>query len=234
MIRELKRRIRAAAAETRPIDKLFFREISYSQEGEDRLLLRYFNHKPDGFYVDVGAHHPLRFSNTQIFYEMGWRGINIDALPGSMGRFRRRRPRDFNVEVGVGEEPGVAKFYVFNEPGVNTFNAEVAAKQNRPPWRIERVIDVPVRPLREIVAELLPVGRTIDFLTIDVEGKDLEVLRSNDWDRFRPQVVLAESVGKDLTGLDSDPTALYLGSLGYVPYAKTVNTFFFTDARRVD
>ena len=79
-----------------------FATKSYSQEGEDLLLRRIFEHQKNGFYVDVGAHHPFRFSNTYLLYKCGWRGINIDAMPGSMRLFRRFRARDINIECGVG------------------------------------------------------------------------------------------------------------------------------------
>ncbi|MFA7355121.1 MAG: SAM-dependent methyltransferase, partial [Sulfurimonadaceae bacterium] len=71
---------------------------SYSQEGEDMILRRLFEQQPNGFYVDVGAHHPKRFSNTYFFYKKGWRGINIDAMPNSMELFNKIRPRDINIE----------------------------------------------------------------------------------------------------------------------------------------
>jgi len=72
--------------------------VSFAQEGEDRVLYRMFQGRfgRPGFYVDVGAHHPTRFSNTYLFYRMGWRGINLDAMPGSMAAFARARPRDIN------------------------------------------------------------------------------------------------------------------------------------------
>src|SRR5690554_6253894 len=78
-----------------------FSRKSYSQEGEDILLEKLFEGKNDGFYVDVGAHHPRRFSNTYLLYRRGWRGINIDAMPGSMAEFRRLRGRDINLEIPI-------------------------------------------------------------------------------------------------------------------------------------
>ena len=79
---------------------------SYSQEGEDLIMEHFLFCKPTGFYVDVGAHHPKKYSNTYRLYRRGWRGINIDANPGSMVEFRRVRPRDINVEAGVGAVSG--------------------------------------------------------------------------------------------------------------------------------
>ena len=76
---------------------------SYSQEGEDIILARIFGKQQNGFYVDVGAHHPYRFSNTYFFYKRGWKGINIDAMPGSMKIFNKYRPRDKNIEAGISD-----------------------------------------------------------------------------------------------------------------------------------
>lgn len=77
---------------------------SYSQEGEDVVLRRLFDSQPSGFYVDIGAHHPVRLSNRYYFYRCGWRGLSVDAAPGSMEMFRRLRPRD----IAVGSETTLA------------------------------------------------------------------------------------------------------------------------------
>ena len=89
----------------RLIDDLLdpYRRTSYSQEGEDLILDRLLRRKPRGYYVDVGAFHPKKFSNTHLFYRRGWSGINIDATPGSMDEFRRVRPRDTNLEIAISD-----------------------------------------------------------------------------------------------------------------------------------
>lgn len=81
-----------------------FHTKSYAQQGEDLILREMLAYAQSGFYVDVGAHHPFRFSNTYLFYKQGWRGINIDAMPGSMKLFDRFRPRDINIQCGVAYE----------------------------------------------------------------------------------------------------------------------------------
>ena len=101
---------------------------SWSQEGEDMVLRRAFEKKKTGFYVDVGAHYPMRFSNTNFFYSRGWSGINIDAMPGSMKKFEKYRRRDINLELGVAQEEGVLDYYVFNEPALNTFSVKLVEK----------------------------------------------------------------------------------------------------------
>jgi FkbM family methyltransferase len=208
---------------------------SYSQEGEDRVLLSLLfklhggKHLNDGFYVDVGAHHPYRFSNTCLFYKQGWHGINIDAMPGSMSAFQKHRHRDINLESGVGQKAEKLKFFVFNEPALNTFDENLAKARCNDVWHITSTMDMAVLPLSEILKKNVPKGQKIDFFSIDVEGADLDVLQSNDWEEYRPLVVLAETFGLSFEDLALDPLAIYLHSLGYVVYSKTVNTSFFVD-----
>ena len=100
----------------------------YSQEGEDILLRRIFEDQTTGFYVDIGAHHPKRFSNTCYFYELGWQGINIDALPGSMKVFKKFRPRDTNLEIAISEKEQNLTYYMFNEPALNGFSKSISER----------------------------------------------------------------------------------------------------------
>jgi len=201
--------------------------VCYAQDGEDLILDRLLEGQQVGFFVDVGAHHPLRFSNTYLFYQRGWRGMNIDAEPGSMRPFRKHRDRDINVECGVAARPGKLPYYRFNEPALNTFDEAEANLKNRPPYRLLERVDVVVRRLDDLLAEYLPAGQVIDFLTIDVEGKDREVLESNDWGRFRPRFILAETLRTDMLNLANCPVVQLLTAKGYKPVAKAYNTTFF-------
>lgn len=205
--------------------------VCYAQDGEDLILDRLLEGQQVGFFVDVGAHHPLRFSNTYLFYQRGWRGINIDAEPGSMRPFRKHRGRDINVECGVAARPGKLPYYRFNEPALNTFDEAEAQLKNRPPYRLVERVEVAVRRLDDLLEEYLPAGHVIDFLTIDVEGKDREVLESNDWGRFRPRFILAETLRTDMLNFANCPVVQLLTGKGYRPVAKAYNTTFFA---RVD
>lgn len=201
---------------------------SYSQEGEDRILDRLLESAPRGFYVDVGAHHPIRFSNTFLFYRRGWRGVNIDAMPGSMRLFDKYRSRDTNIEAGIGLETATIPFYVFDEPALNSFDRDLSEIRDDGPWKLEKVIDVRVSPLREVLrGRLLPHENVPSFLTVDVEGRDLEALKSNDWSTFRPTYVLAESAGTTMEEAMQDPISAFMSSVGYRPIAKTANTMFY-------
>lgn len=201
--------------------------ICYGQDGEDLIMDRILERKATGFYVDVGAHHPVRFSNTYLFYKRGWQGINIDAMPGSMAPFNHVRPRDINIECGVGSEPGVLNFHRFNEPALNTFDPAEAELKNKPPYHLIDKVAVNVERLDTLLARHVPVGRKIDFMSVDVEGRDEDVLRSNDWNAFRPNYVLAETLRTDLYRLADCPIVAFLGSVGYKPIAKAYNTSFF-------
>lgn len=204
-------------------------QISYSQEGEDRLLRRLLENRPTGFYVDVGAHHPTRFSNTALLYGDGWRGINIDPNPGSRREFARRRPDDINLELAVGDT-GAVTYFVFDEPALSTVSAERATfLEATTPYRIVDSIQVQVHPLAEILDRYLPAGQRVDLLTVDVEGVDLQVLRSNDWTRFRPDYVVAEDLNLRLRELTQSPIVNFLDEQGFEPIAKTVNSVFFAD-----
>lgn len=206
-----------------------FLNISYSQEGEDLILNRIFTGRRSGFYVDVGAHHPKRLSNTYKFYLKGWKGINIDALPGMKVLFDRERPNDINVEVGVSKYNTSLKYYSFNEPALNTFDSSEAEKKDgQNGYFVKEIKTIATTPLSQILDEHLPSKQAIDFMTIDVEGFDLEVLESNDWDRYKPTYILIEELRTQIEVIRQDSSIYrYLLSKGYCLYYRTYNTSFY-------
>lgn len=202
--------------------------IIYSQEGEDVLLRRLFNNQTNGFYVDVGAHHPMRFSNTYIFYKAGWEGINIEPNPDSLRLFDKHRPRDTNVNCGVARENGRLEYFMFDEPALNTFDKEMLkGRVSNAPYKHIKTIQIDVMPLAEVLERHLPENTKVDFLSVDVEGFDLDVIKSNDWEKFRPMWVLVEQL--ELESIEDLDFALhhYMKSIGYVLFAKTYNTLFY-------
>lgn len=205
---------------------------SYSQEGEDMILRRLFEKQKKGFYVDIGAHHPKRFSNTFFFYKSGWRGINIDAMPNSMCLFNKIRPRDINIEIPISDKKQKLKYYMFNEPALNSFSKKLAEKRaDKNNYNIISEKDIETSTLEEIFKKYLPYGRKIDFMSIDVEGLDLQVLKSNNWRQFRPKFVLVEILGCSIEDIANSKEYKYLSEFEYEFFAKTVNTVFF---RRMD
>jgi len=206
---------------------------SYAQEGEDILLKRLFEYRKisdGGFYIDVGAHHPQRFSNTYYFYKRRWRGINIDATPDSMKLFEELRDGDINLELAVSDEQKTLTYYMFNEPALNSFDEELSLKRGLiKHYNIIDTKQIQTVRLDDILDEYLPKKQEIDFLSIDVEGFDVRVLKSNNWDKYRPKVVLIEVLSQDIESMISSEVYSYMKNLNYVYYAKTVGTHFFVD-----
>jgi len=201
---------------------------SYSQEGEDMILRRVFEKQKKGFYVDVGAHHPKRFSNTLFFYKKGWSGINIDAMPSSMSLFNKIRPRDTNLELPISDRKQKLKYYMFNEPALNSFSKELAEKRaGKDNYKIISEKNMETSTLEEIFEKHLPSGQEIDFMSIDVEGLDLQVLKSNNWKQFRPKFVLVEVLGSSIKDIANSEEYKYLNGFGYEFFAKAVNTVIF-------
>ena len=142
-------------------------------------------------FVDVGAHHPFRFSNTQFFYQRGWRGINIEADPAAHALFQEYRPEDINVSCMVSDEEKTYDFDIYNEPALNS---GVAARREHvgTNYFVKETLSLPARRLSSILDDYVPAGTEIDFLSVDVEGFDLNVLRSNDWSKHKPRFVVVE------------------------------------------
>jgi FkbM family methyltransferase len=213
-------------------DKSFhdYHQLSFSQEGEDLVLAKLLLHKRNGFYVDVGAHHPLRFSNTYFFYRLGWRGINIDPLPGSMEIFNIMRPNDINLEIGISKSSKALTYYQFSEPALNSFCEKTSQERLKSGNKLIEKEEVLTVPLSEILDQYLPQNQKIDFLNIDAEGLDLEVLQSNNWSKYKPQFILVESLetSSSIVQANDSELGIFLRERGYQIQAKTHNTLFFT------
>jgi FkbM family methyltransferase len=202
---------------------------SYSQEGEDLILYRILYGKiQKGFYVDVGAHHPKRFSNTYFFYKKGWNGINIEPMPGSKKIFDKYRPNDINIEIPISDKEDELTYYMFNDAALNGFSKEISQQRNEfKDYKIIKTANLKTRTLRSVLNEYLPAGQKIDVLSIDVEGLDLEVLKSNDWDKYKPTIILVEDKDFTFESPHSSDTFDYLQKMEYKLIAKTKKTLIF-------
>lgn len=207
-----------------------FATKSYSQEGEDMILKRLFEGQQKGFYVDVGAHHPRRFSNTYFFYKKGWAGINIEPNPDAFRKFESDRNRDINLQIGISDKRENLVYYMFDESALNTFDENIVkSRLSTTNYKLEKKIEVAVERLDYILNKFLPFGQIIDFLSVDVEGFDLSVLKSNDWKLYRPKYVLAEALGMSLIASINSDIFTYMESHGYELIAKTYNTLIFCE-----
>lgn len=209
---------------------------AYSQEGEDFIIDSIFFflngrlRKDSGFYVDVGAHHPFTYSNTARLFDRGWSGINIDPSPEAIKLFDQFRPDDINLKYGVGEHSCCLTYFVYDVPAFNTFSEEAVAKNSATGVDWIRKESVAVESLGKLLMEHVPVGQKIDFLNVDVEGFDLTVLESNDWGRYRPNVIAIEQHGLSIVDVPASEVAVFLRRQGFVAWSKTTNTVFYVDA----
>lgn len=197
--------------------------ISTSIYAEDLLVDRILRPGPQGTYVDVGANHPLEGSNTYRLSLRGWSGLAIDPNPRFAGDFKRLRPRDTHLVMGVSQRPGRLTYFEFDHDHLNTLSPERAADLIAEGREVREKRIVETAPLSAIVEEHLG-DKPIDLLNVDVEGMDLEVLTSLDLVRHRPSVMIVEDYGNYLNFLNGDskgPFRSFLHDNGYRAIAQS-------------
>lgn len=199
----------------------------WSQYGEDIVLDRVLNLARPGFYVDVGCYHPVKNNNTFKLYRRGWRGLNVDIDELKIAAFRLRRPRDVNIACCVSDHPGEIRVF---SPGpwslTQTADPATADKLRARGVRLtERT--VPARTLTSLLDDSEFHDRRVDALSIDVEGHELAVLRSLDFDRYQPHVVILESHVRALEDLVASPEYQLLVGKGYTLFNWTGPSVLF-------
>ncbi len=168
--------------------------ISYAQNREDIILEGFFPDIEKGFYIDVGANDPEDDSVTKRFYDRGWNGINIEPSPKLHKKLVEARPLDINVQVGIAKSKGKLKFREYTNHGLSTFSTEIKKQYEKQPDTKTADFtehEVEVKPLSQVISEAAP--ESIHFMKVDVEGFEYEVLESNDWIKYRPEVICIEA-----------------------------------------
>lgn len=207
---------------------------SYSQSGEDIIVagLMKFFHISKVRYLDIGAYDPKRLSNTYFFYENGHSGVCIEPNPNLFSNIKKARPRDICLNIGIGDgKKNESTFYVLNPPTLSTFSKEEADKMVRE----KSATLVETRRMRlESINSIIEKNfeGTPDFISLDVEGLDAEILKSFDFERFRPKVFCIETISysKDNSGKKDMEIFDIMTKNGYKVYADThVNTIFIED-----
>jgi FkbM family methyltransferase len=166
--------------------------ISFAQNFEDVVLNRLFHDLPTGRYIDVGAEHPISGSVTNHFYTKGWSGINIEPMTSYWNKLVQDRPRDINLNVLIGAGEGEVPFFEIERTGLSTMKTppDIESLENLGFSRTETT--KPMTTLKHIVEKY---GfESVEFLKIDVEGAEKEVLEGADFSTFRPKVIVIEAV----------------------------------------
>lgn len=182
-------------------------------------------------YIDIGAHHPYSLNNTYLFYKRGLTGVNIEPDPMLFTNLLNLRPKDININKGVGinSKNETADFYIMSSRALNTFSREEAERISKGGnIKIDEVKKVKLININNVLSKYYS-DKTLDFLSIDVEGLDLEVLKSIDFIKYKPTVICVETIvfTEDRVIKKQQATIDFLLASGYLSYADTsINTIF--------
>ena len=172
-------------------NNFFINKKTYSMDEEDLFINNFFKNKI-GLYVDVGAYHPLELSNTYLLHKRKWKGINIDINPLSIDYFNFLRPNDINLNLGVAKKNFTKMMYFQkNKSPLNTLNLNHAKKVFSNKFKKKKI---KTKTLTTILDKTEFKGKEIDFLNIDTEGNDLEVLQSLDFKKYIPKLICVELI----------------------------------------
>ena len=202
-------------------NKYFLQAKSYAMDGEDIAIKKYVQHINNGFYVDIGSHHPVQRSNTCLLYQNGWRGINVDINEFTLELFNYLRPDDTNIQAAISDYNGDIDFYYQkNFSQLNTTD-KVWAKENfNNNFKTQKI---KCKAFNTLISETKYKNKTIDFLNIDVEGAEIKVLSGLNFNIYNPKIICIEILGhrhlEDINererSLKSDPIYNFLDEKNY-------------------
>lgn len=234
---KIRKRLNAADSpltmRTTPDEKegLRYAKKTFAQAGEDSIVDFVFHARGVDIptYMDIGASHPWNISNTALFYVRGSRGISIEPNPVLFEEIAKERARDINLNIGIAKQAGELDFYVMSVPTLSTFvktDAESHVKDRV--CEIEKVLKVPVKPFNQVVSEYF-FDVCPDFVSLDTEGSELEILQTIDFSRYQPKIICVETISFSTTGRGqkNHDVVEFLTSNGYLLYADTyINSIF--------
>ncbi len=178
--------------------KSFLNRKQYSQWGEDLYINSFFKNKNKGIYLDIGCFHPVMYSNTCLLYKKGWRGINIDINKTSIDLFNILRPKDINICTAISKKKTFFKAYI-DDPfsPVNTINKKFYKNFNKSFFKNKEILKIRSNTMKEIVD--LSNIKKIDYVNIDAEGSDFEILKQLDLIKHQVKLLSIETHNVDGT-----------------------------------
>ena len=211
--------------------KIFFPRKSYSTFGEDLIVEKFFRNKKKGFYVDIGCYHPLEGNNTYLLFKKGWNGINADVNSLSVDLFNKARKNDHNINIAVSNQKKRLKIYFRRKINMlNTSSKKLAKMHFRNGFESKSIKS---NSLNMIIKGSRFKKKKIDFLNIDVEGSELNVLKSLDFIKYKPKLICIEihnheeMYNKSLDYLKRNKVYKFLIKKGYKIFWNNEFSFIF-------
>lgn len=169
--------------------KIMFKKNTYSFNSLDLLLMFIFKNKKKGFYIDIGCNHPIKYNNTYLFYKKGWSGINIDLDIKNINLFNFARPRDKNIACAISSKNTKKKLYYYHDKSaINTLDKSTASYQKA---KVREIKTINTKTLNSVLHSL-KIKNKIDFISIDVEGHELDVVKGINFKKYKPSIVVIE------------------------------------------
>ena len=229
-MKKIEKKIKDYLIKLYPFNKLYFflkilkkskKRYHYADNGEDIIIQGLFNHKKNGFYIDVGCYHPVRASLTHLLYKKGWKGVNIDISKDTINLFNIARPNDKNINIGIADKEGEDFYYQSSHINqANSFKFYDNVKK----------IKVQITTLDNIIKNL---GiEKIDFLNIDVEYRDFKALQGLNLNNVRPSLIAIEdNDAYDVADVTNSDIYKYMKNKEYFLYSKLNCTNFYLDKK---
>ena len=229
-MKKIEKKIKDYLIKLYPFNKLYFflkilkkskKRYHYADNGEDIIIQGLFNHKKDGFYIDVGCYHPIRASLTHLLYKKGWKGVNIDISKDTISLFNIARPNDKNINIGIADKEGEDFYYQSSHINqANSFKFYDNVKK----------VKVQITTLDNIIKNL---GiEKIDFLNIDVEYRDFKALQGLNLNNVRPSLIAIEdNDAYDIADVTNSDIYKYMKNKEYFLYSKLNCTNFYLDKK---
>ena len=176
-------------------NKYLLKKKSYSAFGEDVEIKKHFKKNFKGFYVDVGCYHPIKANNTLLLHQRGWTGINIDINKLSIDLFNFCRPKDINLNLAISKKKIERVYYQKELSLLNSIKRKQAKAAFQGKILTKKIKS---KSLNRVLELSKFKNQKIDFLDIDVEGADFEVLSSLNFKKYAPKLISIEIMPENL------------------------------------
>jgi len=192
------------------LKKIYYKRYSkrsYSLSSVDLIVDRLFSNISKGIYIDIGCNHPIKYNNTYLLYKKGWNGINIDLDKESINEFNSLRKKDYNIQELVGSVDGEEKeiYYYHERSAINTVSKALADKRETKP---QKIIKKKTKSLNKIIESSPFNNKKINFMSIDIENYEYEVLKYFNFQKYEIDVIVTEYTDMDQLKLETHTQSL--------------------------